>query len=61
MIWKDGAMAETQKPEGEPFAPAAIPTDPDELERWKAEYTDELMAGERGGIGAAWRRDTTRG
>lgn len=43
-----------------PFPPADIPTDPDEREAWKAEYTHDLVDHHSGGIDAPWRGEPAR-
>lgn len=34
-----------EQPEGPPFAPSAIPTDPAEQEAWKQRFTEDLADG----------------
>lgn len=49
----------TQRPtedEAPPVRVRGIPTDPVELERWKAEFVEDIVAGERGGVGAPWKK-----
>jgi hypothetical protein len=46
----------TEQPAEDETPPVrGIPTDPRELERWKDEFTEDLVAGECGGVGAPWR------
>lgn len=47
----------TEQPQDErlPERVRGVPTDPVEQERWKAEFVEDIMAGERGGVGAPWR------
>lgn len=47
----------TQQPaedDAPPVRVRGIPTDPDKLEQWKAEFTDDIVAGEWGGVGKTW-------
>jgi hypothetical protein len=57
-IGNDGDMATDPEPERPPLT---IPSDPAELEAWKERYTDDLMAGEQGGIGLTWHDERRRG
>lgn len=47
-------MADTE-PEADRERVRGVPTDPVEQERWKAEFVEDIMADERGGVGAPWK------
>lgn len=51
----EGAWPAEERP------PLTIPTDPAEREAWAEEFTDDLMAGEQGGIGLGWHDERRRG